>query len=352
MKTLKAYFDCSWSTLLREHLSLVPTTTVRLKIRSAREVKRYVDVTEQSLFKEIKRVWDALGRRPSYSEFKRMSSIGISVYEHRFGNWKSAIARFYSQNSQGLIGLAGSHATPHLLLTELRRIVCESRSHILTYNNYRSFGGTYSIGAFQAHFGSWQAAVEKIGYLDGHSSQFKDEELFSELQRLWEMYGRQPTYKEMDKVGKVSGGVFQRRFGSWMKAIHAFCQDRASFDDGNGHEEGDSPEVPPVVDTKATPPLVGSTPISETASIEPVRALENSILVDARRNPGKRLRWRIFEKDSFQCVVCGRGPRNHPGTVLHIDHIIPWASGGLTIFENLQTLCFDCNLGKSDRFAE
>ena len=33
---------------------------------------------------------------------------------------------------------------------------------------------------------------------------------------------------------------------------------------------------------------------------------------------------------------------------LHIDHIIPWSKGGETVLENLQTLCSDCNLGKSN----
>lgn len=33
---------------------------------------------------------------------------------------------------------------------------------------------------------------------------------------------------------------------------------------------------------------------------------------------------------------------------LHVDHIIPWAKGGETVMDNLQTLCSKCNWGKSD----
>jgi 5-methylcytosine-specific restriction endonuclease McrA len=33
---------------------------------------------------------------------------------------------------------------------------------------------------------------------------------------------------------------------------------------------------------------------------------------------------------------------------LHVDHIYPWAKGGETVVENLQTLCMTCNIGKSD----
>jgi 5-methylcytosine-specific restriction endonuclease McrA len=34
--------------------------------------------------------------------------------------------------------------------------------------------------------------------------------------------------------------------------------------------------------------------------------------------------------------------------MLHVDHIKPWSLGGLTVDENLQTLCEPCNLGKSN----
>lgn len=67
----------------------------------------------------------------------------------------------------------------------------------------------------------------------------------------------------------------------------------------------------------------------------------------ANRVPlGKR--WQIFERDGWRCVSCGHSAKD-AGVTLHIDHIQPRSKGGGDEPENLQTLCRDCNLGKSNR---
>lgn len=55
-----------------------------------------------------------------------------------------------------------------------------------------------------------------------------------------------------------------------------------------------------------------------------------------------------MRNDDFKCKICGRSPATQTGLKLEVDHIIPWDKGGETIIENLQTLCFDCNQGKSN----
>lgn len=61
-----------------------------------------------------------------------------------------------------------------------------------------------------------------------------------------------------------------------------------------------------------------------------------------------KLRYQVLKRDNFKCCACGASPAKDPSVVLHIDHIVPWSKGGETIFDNLQTLCSKCNLGKSD----
>lgn len=61
----------------------------------------------------------------------------------------------------------------------------------------------------------------------------------------------------------------------------------------------------------------------------------------------KGLRVQVLRRDGFKCVYCGRHGQEVP---LEVDHIKPWSLGGKHELANLQTLCRDCNRGKSNNF--
>ena len=60
----------------------------------------------------------------------------------------------------------------------------------------------------------------------------------------------------------------------------------------------------------------------------------------------KGMRHEVFKRDNYTCCECGA--RKTDGATLHIDHKIPVSKGGTDELDNLQTLCSDCNLNKSD----
>jgi len=61
-----------------------------------------------------------------------------------------------------------------------------------------------------------------------------------------------------------------------------------------------------------------------------------------------RMRFKVMTRDNFKCCACGASPTKDPSVELYVDHITPWAKGGETVLENLQTLCSKCNWEKSD----
>ena len=64
-----------------------------------------------------------------------------------------------------------------------------------------------------------------------------------------------------------------------------------------------------------------------------------------RGKVSNKMRFSIYERDCYRCCKCGI---SGDYAQLEIDHIIPIAKGGKTTYDNLQTLCHECNIEKGD----
>ncbi len=206
------------------------------------------------------------------------------------------------------------------IIEDLQRVSRELHGQpvtVVSYNERGSFGSTTVL----RKFGSWNAGLAEAGLPLANRINIPDDELFENLANLWTKLGRQPFGRDLvEKANEslFSLGTYEKRFGSWNKALVAF-----------------------------------SDSINET---EPRAELEDSEYVNlpdrkSSRTPRKinwRIRSRILIRDSCICQMCGASPAKNPDVSLHVDHIYPWSKGGETVVENLQTLCEQCNIGKSD----
>lgn len=70
--------------------------------------------------------------------------------------------------------------------------------------------------------------------------------------------------------------------------------------------------------------------------------------VYASRTFPASLRAIIFERDNYTCQVCLRGREvlKDGGIHLECDHVLAWEDGGLTTYDNGQTICSVCNKAK------
>ena len=124
-------------------------------------------------------------------------------------------------------------------------------------------------------------------------------------------------YQEMTKpFSKFCSGTYEKRYGSWRQTLERFV------------------EYINIEDVETEKSLVTTAEITSKHK--------------TKRDINWRLRFLVMRKDNFKCVACGRNPASDSEIILHVDHILAWDKGGETVYENLQTLCSICNIGKSN----
>ena len=153
-----------------------------------------------------------------------------------------------------------------------------------------------------------------------------DKELFDEMERVWKKVGHRPSRIEWEASNpQIKIGAYRYRFNGWQNACLKFIE----------YKMGETI----IIDNESI--KKPSTSISPKQKI--IKLLSNTRTV----TPGLRIQ--VLDRDNFRCVFCGKSPATDIGIKLHIDHIIPFSKGGKTTLDNLQTLCQECNLGKSDK---
>jgi len=203
------------------------------------------------------------------------------------------------------------------LLQDLKRCAAELSKDTLTVVEYKT-KGNFGATTVLRRFKQWNLALQKAGLSAPNRQHIPDAKLFENIANVWTKLGRQPYGWELDKahgMSDISLGTYEKRFGSWNKALLAF---EAFIKSGKALE----------VESEAPTPTRLS------------------------KRTGSKVNWRlraqVLIRDNCICQMCGASPAKDPDVILHADHIKPWSKGGETVLENLRTLCLKCNIGKSD----
>lgn len=198
------------------------------------------------------------------------------------------------------------------ILDDLKRVVQENNLVSLTMKEYDELG-TYDSSTVSRHFRTWNQALQKAG-IKINNQFWTEEELFDNIEKVWIAKCAQPSRRDVDNknISTISSGAYIRKFGKWSNALKAFVEYE------NGYDIANNPTI-----------------LYEESHKTP-------------RDVNYRLKFLVMKRDNFKCCICGASPSKNPNIELHIDHKIPWSKGGETEINNLQTLCSECNLGKSN----
>lgn len=276
-------------------------------------------LSDEELLNDLRSVAERLHKDfVTKDEYDKMGRLCSGTFQKRFGSWCRA------NELAGLKRIRNFQATADDCIADLKRVADSLGTACITTKDYK-LHGQFSLPLISKRVGSWEEAITKAGLKRSslYKKKITNEELFENLEQLWERLGRQPARSDFIKpFSRYSNAVYCRRFGSYRKALEGFV---ASFENQADVPKQDTP------DTSLAPRGVTHTPVHKTS-----------------RRVSWRLRFLVMRRDSFKCQLCGLSPAIKPGTVLVVDHVTPWATGGETIMGNLQTLCEQCNGGKSN----
>lgn len=206
---------------------------------------------------------------------------------------------------------------------------------------WRDFNSIADISAnpIKKHFGSWKNGLDALRKhlqdkgLDlsprsySPNRIYSDKDLFDEMERIWKKVGQRPSRTEWEmSERKIGYNCYKKRFGGWVNACTKFIEYKMGKDI-----------------------LADDFVLPERGDSKTQTKIKDNYKKENTRNISLFLRLKVLSRDNFRCVFCGKSPATDIGTKLHIDHIKPFSKGGESVLENLQTLCEECNLGKSDR---
>ncbi len=293
------------------------------------------EYSDDALLDELRRIAALLppGELLTQSNFDRCKpKVAKNTIQRRFGGWKEALEkagisdRYSGAQISEKMRLQHGKSMPHdEVIAEIKRVHGLLGEEWVTVDNSNAHS-LIEAGVVRRRFGSFRKALDAAG-IQSHPRALRplsDAKCFENLAEVWTHYGRSPQYREMfSPPSVIQGKTYVTRWKTWRKALTEFV--------AWANENNDSQELVELS-------IVGSSFAYSQPAIKRLEADNREI------RPG--LRFKVFRRDGFRCVACGRSPATHFNIELHADHIIAVANGGKTIIESLQTLCRDCNLGK------
>jgi 5-methylcytosine-specific restriction endonuclease McrA len=282
------------------------------------------NLTEQQLLDDLKEAAKKIGRNTiTMAQYNHIGTYSSSTIQKRFGSWFKALKIAGLKRSRSFLSIKTDE-----LLDDLRSVAKMLKLNSLTQQLYAEHGSIGPNTISRRFGGSWLKALKAAGLSQTRKYGLTDEEYFSNLEQIWRKLGRQLKYSEIRApLSTLSAGAYERRFGSWRKALEAFISYINSGEDDTSDVTSDSIQS-----------------IAKDIEKTTIKAYSHK----TSRPINLRLRFKVLRRDNFKCKICGKSPATHAGTILHVDHIKPWSKGGETTFENLQTLCETCNIGKGN----
>ena len=225
------------------------------------------------------------------------------------------------------------------ILDELEKVAKHFSYNHFCRKDFDKIADIHSATVERRYGGSWTTAMQalkerlerkNIILPSSRRRNIPEQTMFDEMERIWVSLGHRPSRSEWtDTKPKISYDSIYRHFGGWTAACLKFIE----FKSGEAITANDEAI------------LNKNSKVVSTGRVHDKGARKN--IVTARAIP-LNIRVKVLSRDNFRCVFCGKSPATDVGVKLHVDHIVPFSKGGTNSLDNLQSLCEQYNLGKSN----
>jgi len=164
-------------------------------------------------------------------------------------------------------------------------------------------------------FGSWGKALQAAGLRSVKSAKLEFRDMVEAFKACWKEHDAPPTRKQLEVYLEKHRYPF--RWSSYRRAY-------------GGHVE------------------LARMIVAVQEGLIPESNLFKRLRRHSREPVSPKLRRKVLMRDHYRCVKCGADRKTDKTVKLEVDHVVPASKKGPSVLENLQTLCFRCNSGKSN----
>ncbi len=172
-------------------------------------------------------------------QFDKYSRVSARTVTIRFGSW------FRALEEAGLVAFGAIRdITTSEIKKDIEKALLLNNGKYITIDFYRNNGGLYSESTLRRYFENkkWREIlldefktyqVRNVIVVDREIKKKTEAELFNEIETVWRKFERRPTYSEFRENASFGTKVFEKKFGSWTKAIEAFCLANPEYTSGS-----------------------------------------------------------------------------------------------------------------------
>jgi len=211
-----------------DELSKYSTTAIRMRFKTWNAFlksigepvlfTRTTNIQNQDLIDEYFRVKKELGDQPTSIEFGKLSKYSVAPISRRFKTWNEFL------KSIGESVLFNTNIQNQDLIDEYFRVKKEL-GHQPTSIEFGKLS-KHSTASIIRRFKTWNEFLKSTGEPVLLDMNIQDQDLIDEYFRVKKELGRQPTYRELDKLSKYSVPTIRMRFKTWNAFLKSIGEKR------------------------------------------------------------------------------------------------------------------------------